>query len=321
MLYRDLSNTSVVAKRSGVAVITRPPEIVACARTSQGVFIVFDSHSRPEHPKGSGLFLTKSLERAARYLHNLLYVDSSVLSDSGLQWQAQLLANFSAHIFVSNSSMQSDLPGLTQSLLECSLEVLTLRAQVADLTTQNQLLTEQSDRLEEELETLQDDHKRLGKQLREKTIHGEHEDTGSVVHSNYKGKGRAEASTSAELAWKLQQAFDSERAQIESDKQLVRSSAQATFDCCVCLETHPIDFSTAIPGCSHITCRNCLREHIVTMLRDHRYPLFCPGCVGDSRRAGSPITQSFTPAIHATFRNHTRCHIRCRDSREGVRYF
>ncbi|KAF9016567.1 hypothetical protein BDZ89DRAFT_1022679 [Hymenopellis radicata] len=304
-LLRDLENASITSKASAVAVITRPPEIIACARTPQDVFVIFDSHNRPEHPSGAGIYLTTSLERASRHLHNLLFVDPNLFSGSGFQWQAQLLANYSAHIFVSGKA-RFDRPTLTLSLLETSLEVLALRAEVSDLRTQNVELVQNNEHLEEELENLQDDHKRL---LRDHSKLRPSQTTGKASSSlaacapssssltapipstsTLKGKERAHShDLDANVAWQLQHDFDTERSQIDADRRLVQSVAQATFDCSVCLDTQPVDFATAIPGCDHTTCRNCLRQHIATMLKDHRYPVFCPACVGESTRA--EITQ------------------------------
>ncbi len=296
---RDLENASKTSKGSAVAVITRPPEIIACARTPQDVFIIFDSHNRPEHPSGAGIYLTTTLERASRHLHNLLFVDPDIYSGSGFQWQAQLLANYSAHIFVSGSA-RFDRSTLTFSLLETSLEVLALRAEVSDLRTLNLELVQNNERLEEELGILQDDHKRLFRnrnKMRSSPIslsRGAGAPSSSALSARiqstptFKGKQRAHSDDlDANVAWELQHVFDSERSQIDADRRLVQSVAQNTFDCSICLETQPVDFATAIPGCNHTTCRNCLREHIATMLKDHRFPVFCPACVGESTRAGT----------------------------------
>ena len=89
-------------KVSSAAIITRPPEILACLKMAVSpmlnIFIIFDSHPRPQYADGAGLLVFGKLEGAARALTELFPVVD--LSESGLQWQAQLLSNYSAHILV-----------------------------------------------------------------------------------------------------------------------------------------------------------------------------------------------------------------------------
>jgi hypothetical protein len=94
------------------ALITRPPEIVAILRIplfdktqdksaklnkDESIYAIFDSHSRPEHPTGAGLTLLPSIAAAAQHLTALLRVNMNVRS-SALQWEAQLMSQFSAHM-------------------------------------------------------------------------------------------------------------------------------------------------------------------------------------------------------------------------------
>lgn len=94
------------------ALITRPPEIVAVIRIplsiqnqdkpsgsnkDASIYAIFDSHSRPEHPTGAGLTLLPSIAAAAQRLTALLRVNMNVRS-AALQWEAQLMSQFSAHL-------------------------------------------------------------------------------------------------------------------------------------------------------------------------------------------------------------------------------
>ena len=136
---------------SAVAIITRPPEIIACLRLrikTRNVFIIFDSHPRPSYPNGAGMTVNTSIEGTARRLTELLpTVD---LPDSFLQWQAQLLANYSGHIFVPHGAEMST-PILWQAVLESSLAQLSIQAELADLRSQNDLLKGEQQRLESEI--------------------------------------------------------------------------------------------------------------------------------------------------------------------------
>ena len=144
-----------------VVIITRPPEIIACLKLvihNRDVFVIFDSHSRPIHPDGAGLILDTSIHRTAARLNEILPVDSRFLADSDLQWQAQLLANYSGHIFVSGG-LDNDRVHLTQTIIESSLAILALRAEVSDLKSQNSTLAFDTKRLEEEMDEKDDKHR------------------------------------------------------------------------------------------------------------------------------------------------------------------
>ena len=136
---------------SAVAIITRPPEIIACLKlrlTKRNVFIIFDSHSRPSYPNGAGMMVSTSIEGTARRLTELLpTVD---LQDSFLQWQAQLLANYSGHVFVPQG-VETSTPLLWQAVLESSLTQLSLQAENSELRSQIESLKSEQRRLETEI--------------------------------------------------------------------------------------------------------------------------------------------------------------------------
>lgn len=81
-------------------------------------------------------------------------VDGRLLSEHNLQWQAQLLANFSGHIFVSKGPAR-----LIQTVIESSLAILAMRAEISDLRSQNSALTVESKRLEAEMEHMEDERR------------------------------------------------------------------------------------------------------------------------------------------------------------------
>jgi len=129
-------------KKSAAIVITRPPEIITCIKISISdgvdVFMVFDSHPRPDHPRGPGFTFNTSIDATANYLDNLLAIDQSILSDHSLQWQTQLLANFSGLLFVAKASRFDSNPiEAERAMIESSLTILALRAEVDELRFQN----------------------------------------------------------------------------------------------------------------------------------------------------------------------------------------
>jgi Ring finger domain len=152
---------------SAVAIITRPPEIIACVKLrlkTRNVFIIFDSHPRPSYPNGAGMTVNTSIESTARRLTELLpTVD---LPDSFLQWQAQLLANYSGHIFVPHGAEMST-PILWQAVLESSLAQLSMQAELADLRSQNDLLKDEQQRLESEIKEAEVRSRRQERQIQQ----------------------------------------------------------------------------------------------------------------------------------------------------------
>lgn len=100
--------------------------------------MVFDSHPRPDHPNGAGFTFSTSVDATALYLDSLLAIDQSILSDHSLQWQTQLLANFSGLLFVAKSTRFDSNPiEAERAMLEASLTILTLQAEVAEFKSQN----------------------------------------------------------------------------------------------------------------------------------------------------------------------------------------
>ena len=129
-------------KKSAAIVLTRPPEIITCVKISipddADVFMVFDSHPRQDHPNGAGLIFSTSIDLMARYLDNLLSIDESILTDRSLQWQTQLLANFSGLLFVAKTTrFNSDAIEAERAMIESSLTILALQVGVAELRFQN----------------------------------------------------------------------------------------------------------------------------------------------------------------------------------------
>ena len=149
---------------SAVMIITRPPEIIACfkfANANPGprssgtldnpLFVVFDSHPRPSHPHGAGLSFSTSIESTARTLSDILPpMDESIFDSSDFQWQAQLLANCSAHVYVGRHRRKDHEEAIVQS----SLAILTLRVQISELKRENETLGSDKQQLQSEVDRL-----------------------------------------------------------------------------------------------------------------------------------------------------------------------
>ena len=115
------------------------------------VFAIFDSHSRPDYPDGSGLILNSSILGTAERLSRILPVDNQLLAQTNMQWQTQMLANYSAHIFVPGD-LNSTSEALTQALITSSLKILALQAEIADLRSRNSALVSKQRQLDVEAE-------------------------------------------------------------------------------------------------------------------------------------------------------------------------
>jgi len=67
--------------------------------------------------------------------------------DSFLQWEAQLLGNYSGHVFVPHG-VEMSTPTLWQAVLESSLAQLSMQAELTNLRSQNDLLKSEQQCLE-----------------------------------------------------------------------------------------------------------------------------------------------------------------------------
>lgn len=165
-----IASEMVDLKGSAAAIITRPPEILACVKlvlsATLNIFIIFDSHPRQRYPDGTGLLIFASVEGTARALAELLPVVD--LSESGLQWQAQLLSNYSAHILVPRP-VQDRQGHLKHIAMDSSLEILALRERAR-----------QGDRLLQENERLGRRVEELEQQLRRERARGKRVEMSSV---------------------------------------------------------------------------------------------------------------------------------------------
>ncbi|KAI0302865.1 hypothetical protein B0F90DRAFT_1713063 [Multifurca ochricompacta] len=141
---------------SAAAIITRPPEILACLKLrlpTRNVFVIFDSHPRPSYPDGAGMSVSTSVESTARRLTELL--PTIDLQDGVLQWQAQLLANTSGHVFVPHGFDMS----MATLWQRCSTEI-------SDLRSQNEFQTNEQQRLESEVKDMEERIRRQEVQIK-----------------------------------------------------------------------------------------------------------------------------------------------------------
>ncbi|KAF8752098.1 ATP synthase F1 gamma [Rhizoctonia solani] len=99
-------------------IMTRPPEVICVmhipipeptpnywappqsARHAESIYLVFDSHPRPDHPNGAAvqIFSPDPIEDVSHYLMDLFRIDQGLFDDPSLEWTAQLLGQVSYHV-------------------------------------------------------------------------------------------------------------------------------------------------------------------------------------------------------------------------------
>ncbi|GAB1520452.1 hypothetical protein RhiTH_003527 [Rhizoctonia solani] len=99
-------------------IMTRPPEVICVmhipipeptpnywappqsARHAESIYLVFDSHPRPDHPNGAAvqIFSPDPIEDVSYYLMDLFRIDQGLFNDPSLEWTAQLLGQVSYHV-------------------------------------------------------------------------------------------------------------------------------------------------------------------------------------------------------------------------------
>ena len=88
-------------------------------------------------------------------------------------------------------------------------------------------------------------------------------------------------------ATRLQHEFDREDHALSTHRtELVKSTqvTQQLFMCGICLEEMPDDLIARPDRCGHTFCRECLREHVTTRLKERRFPILCPTCTASSSK-------------------------------------
>ncbi|KAF8967727.1 hypothetical protein BDZ97DRAFT_1656009 [Flammula alnicola] len=300
------------------AIITRTPEIVVCLKLSisfHNIFVIFDSHPRPSHPSGSGFIVNSSLEGTAAYLHGLLAIDPKILADHTMQWQAELLSQFSGHIIVP-SLPPSSLDNFDDILMEASKTILQLKVDLADSKRRESYLSTENHDLKakvahnEPYQGSRSDFK--GKQ---KATHAELRSTShfisslsdrgrhrtvntatSVAHSfprNHASHNPPQSDDMSKpgiyLAMQLQNHYDEEDQRLTVEHAALGKKKQATFQCAICLEELQIDHIAQFASCKHSFCRDCLRTHVISTLNQRRYPILCPACSAGNAHEPSSV--------------------------------
>jgi len=76
-----------------------------------------------------------------------------------------------------------------------------------------------------------------------------------------------------------QREFDEEDGRLPAVQPHLVGVQRSTFNCGVCLETYAVEDITRVDSCAHAFCRECIRSHISSKLKERHFPIFCPTCM------------------------------------------
>ncbi|KAK0225419.1 hypothetical protein IW262DRAFT_685776 [Armillaria fumosa] len=113
---------------------------------------------------------------------------------------------------------------------------------------------------------------------------------GNGASSSQKIQGLDYTESSLDYASALQREYDEENRRLEEERLALQYDAQEIFDCNICFDNLPLEDVAFIPECDHLACRDCLRQHILTTLHDHRFPVLCPLCTDGETKTSLPET-------------------------------
>ncbi|KAG8746213.1 hypothetical protein FRC10_005729 [Ceratobasidium sp. 414] len=272
------------------ALITRPPEIVSIFRipfildkqlepperdTTSCIYAIFDSHSRPEHPAGAGLILLPSSAAAANYLASLLHVPSGVKS-SAMQWEAQLMSQFSAHLVCKVERRNPQQERSTRLAAVYKANAGVLRGQEAEAEAKKALgeveeLKARVRRLERELH-----HAHNALDARPKAAEPKKSAQAPPKALEKPADNTNGLSEDALLALRMQEEFDAEDQLLAAFAQ--ESAPGQSFDCGICFETFHAGALAPMDGCDHPYCRECMRDYVQSKLESRTFPILCPTC-------------------------------------------
>jgi hypothetical protein len=123
-----------------VAIITRPPEIVALFNIPSGdtgIPILFDSHPRPDlHPKGAAFIVFLDEQAAIEYLSSLFQTDKALVESK--TWDASLLGQYTAHVL----KLKTATPAETERAFhQANIRILMEQATLREATTREAALS------------------------------------------------------------------------------------------------------------------------------------------------------------------------------------
>ena len=144
------------------------------AHSSRDLFMVFDSHPRTAHPSGAAFFFSGNLESVAQYLSDLFPVDARFLSgDSGLQWQAELLAHVSGHFFECSRNDMAMSKAVERAFIDANCALLLSKAQESEAHSRHKLLAAENERLKKDIVLIEERTELMKHELSQRAVEQE----------------------------------------------------------------------------------------------------------------------------------------------------
>jgi hypothetical protein len=75
--------------------------------------------------------------------------------------------------------------------------------------------------------------------------------------------------------------YEEEDRRLAAERKALAEALPPLFECGICLDEHLEDSAAQISQCRHMFCRDCIREHIRSKLKEHLFPILCPICVAE----------------------------------------
>ena len=112
--------------------------------------------ARPAHPDGVAFIFSKSLEKVATYLTNLLSVDPRILAPgSSLQWQAELLGHAPGRFFERGCYDMRMFTEALHAFIEANCALISHKTMESAIGSEVQLLESENNILQRKLLRLQ----------------------------------------------------------------------------------------------------------------------------------------------------------------------
>lgn len=288
---------------SAAILFVRHPDVVTCVRlqiSPHEVFILFNPRAASEQERVASLTFSTTLPQIVERLRDIFPMEKIQLTPGNLDRQAKLLEKCAVHVFAPRATAQDSRTG-EDCLVVSSLTLLSLKAELEELTRGNGALKREKQHLEKRVVD-------LGAQLEEEkaktkrtqsfrpsgartTTHRTSAFRGPQLsqssHSTGKGKDfrdtEVDVDPSVRFALQLQASFDSENELLLKQKHELMQTAQRQYHCGVCLDDFPEDDAVRIDACGHEICRDCALGHVRSKIEEHRFPVLCPVCTADNQ--------------------------------------
>ncbi|KAF8125317.1 hypothetical protein EV363DRAFT_1269943 [Boletus edulis] len=286
---------------SSAVLIARYPDVITCLRLrapTQDVFVLFNPRVSSEDEQVASLTFCISLQEIAQRLCDVFPVNN-IHTQAIFDRQAQLLQKCTGHVFVPRATYHDD---GEESLIMSSLTLLTLRAELEELTRDNGGLKRERQRLEKSIvdleaqlegEKAKANRAQFSKPSVMKTTWNASvlpsrdvlltKPSRSTSERDYFFDAEDEMDPGLEFALQLQAKFDSENEKLLKQRGELMRTAQRQYHCGICLDDFPEDDAVHIDACGHDICRDCARGHVCNKIEEHRFPVICPVCMADHK--------------------------------------